>query len=143
MSKTSFVFLRNPKSFVYLSICIFMVLLVDQRVRGAMDILELLARRQAVQTQFAGRGLDLLHESGDADLEELVEVGADDGEELDSFQQRILGGLRLFQDPAIERQPALLAVGVGVPGVDAGAGLDAVLRRTGWQLGDLFSSSHK
>ena len=57
-------------------------------------------------------GLHLLLQAADADHEELVEVRAEDGEELEPFQQRHGRVLRLFQDAAVELQPAQLAVDV-------------------------------
>ena len=53
-----------------------------------------------------------LFEGGDADFEELVEVGADDGEELEPFQEGLGGILGLLEDPLVEFQPAELAVEV-------------------------------
>ena len=47
-------------------------------------------------------GLHLLLQAADADHEELVEVGAEDGQELEPLQQRHLRVLRLFQHAAIE-----------------------------------------
>ena len=55
-------------------------------------------------------GCDLLLQAADADHEELVEVGLEDGQELEPFQQRHARILGLFQNAAIELQPAQLAV---------------------------------
>ena len=51
-------------------------------------------------------GLDLLHQDGDAYLEELIQVAGNDGQELDSFQQWISLVQRLMQHPALESQRA-------------------------------------
>ena len=57
-------------------------------------------------------GLHLLLQAADADHEELVEVGAEDGQELEPLQQRHLRVLGLLQHAAVELQPAQLAVDV-------------------------------
>ena len=53
---------------------------------------------------------DLLLQPRHAHLEEFVEVGADDGEELQPFEQRIGGIQRLVEHALVEFQPAQLAV---------------------------------
>ena len=57
-------------------------------------------------------GLHLLLQAADADHEELVEVGREDGQELEALQQRHRRVLGLLQHAAIELQPAQLAVDV-------------------------------
>ena len=47
---------------------------------------------------------------GHADHEELVQVRAEDGEELDPLQQRHAGILRLVEDAPVELQPRQLAI---------------------------------
>ncbi len=78
------------------------VLLGDQRMGFPVDAAEDLLRRQAVGVGGMAAQLDLLLEAGDADLEELVEVGGDDAQEAQAFQQRhaLVGGLR--EDAAVE-----------------------------------------
>ena len=56
------------------------------------------------------------HQAGHADQEELVQVGTDDGQELDAFQQRHVVGQPLAEDAVVELQPAQLAVEVHVVG---------------------------
>ena len=53
---------------------------------------------------------DLLFQSGDPHLEEFIEIGADDAEELQPFQQRIGGVQRLVEHALVEFQPAQLAI---------------------------------
>ena len=53
---------------------------------------------------------DLLLEPGDAHLEELIEVRADDAEELHPLQQRVLRIQRLVQHALVELQPAQFAI---------------------------------
>ena len=72
-------------------------LLVEDRVLPARpapgagpDRVELLARAQPVRRGRVARpAADLLPQPGDADLEELVEVAAEDREELDALEQRL------------------------------------------------------
>ena len=49
-------------------------------------------------------------QGGDADLEELVEVGRGDGAELGPLEQRDAGLLGQPQHPAVEVEPAQLTV---------------------------------
>ena len=51
-------------------------------------------------------GVQLLLQSGDPDLEELVEVAAEDGEELEALEQRIRGVRGFFQHARVELEPA-------------------------------------
>src|ERR1700747_31960 len=53
---------------------------------------------------------NLLQDAGHADLEELVEVTRRNREELHSFQQRVGGIVGLFEYPAVELEPRLVAV---------------------------------
>ena len=69
----------------------------DQFVRGALDGVESFRRAQAVRTDIARFAFDLLLDAGDADLEKLVEIRAEDGEEFDPLDQR------LRRDPALLR----------------------------------------
>ena len=65
-----------------------LVLLGDQRVRFAAHRLEHLGGRAAVGAGLRQPELDLLLQAGDADLEELVQVGRDDGDEAQPLEQR-------------------------------------------------------
>ncbi len=61
--------------------------------------------------------MELLLQARDTDLEELVQVGGEDGEKLEAFEQwgrRIAG---LFKYSAVELQPAQLTVDVMLGGV--------------------------
>ena len=57
-------------------------------------------------------GLDLLAQAGDPDLEELVEVAGEDGQELDPLEQRVALVARLVEDAGVELEPRQLAVEV-------------------------------
>ena len=60
-------------------------------------------------------GVDAALEAGDADHEELVEVGAEDRRELGAFQQRDAPGVAgQVENAVVEGQPAQLALGVAV-----------------------------
>ena len=69
-----------------------------------------LRRRQAVQAARGHPAFDLLLQPGHAHLEELVQIGAGDAEELEAFQERIAGVARLIQHALIKLQPAQLAI---------------------------------
>ncbi len=45
------------------------------------------------------------HQAADADLEELVEIGRGDGEELDALQQRQVVAKRLVEHALVELDP--------------------------------------
>ncbi len=68
-----------------------LILVRHQPVGPLLDPVKLLHRRQAVGGEVLGLepGVELLLQPGDPDFEELVEVGADDGEELDALEERI------------------------------------------------------
>ena len=70
--------------------------------------------RTTIGAQGAHAGGDLVLESRHPDLEELIEVLAEDRQELDPFEQRRAVVLGQCQHPAVEVQPGHLAVQVGV-----------------------------
>ena len=80
----------------------------DALARGG----ELLLGGPAVGRAGGLAGLDLLAQPGDADLEELVEVVREDGQELDPLEQRIALVAGLEQDAGVELEPRQLAVEV-------------------------------
>ena len=61
---------------------------------------QLLGRGAAVRGAGDLAGLDLLAQAGDPDLEELVEVAREDGQELDPLEERVALVLRLVAGPA-------------------------------------------
>src|SRR3954465_12938787 len=83
-----------------------LVLLRNQRVRFAAHRLEYLGRAPRVGARVVQAELDRLLQAGDADLEELVEVRRDDGDEAKTLEQRqrLVRGLR--QDAPVEGQKA-------------------------------------
>jgi len=76
------------------------------------DGMELLGGAHAVGRGAGHAGADLLGETGDTNLEELVHRLADDGKELCPLQQRHRGVFRLRQDPFIEFEPRQFGVDV-------------------------------
>ena len=70
--------------------------LEDARTRGR----QLLVGGPAVGRRGRLAGLDLLAEPGDPDLEELVEVAREDGQELHPLEQRVALVAGLVEDAA-------------------------------------------
>ena len=67
---------------------------------------------EAIRSVHVASVFDELLEGGDADFKELIEIGADDGEEFESFEEGLGGVLGLFEDTMIEFEPAELAIQV-------------------------------
>ena len=88
------------------------VLRVDQLVRARADRGELLLRHHPVGRHLFDFARELLLEPRHAHHEELVEVGGDDREKLDSLVERYRRVLRLGQDARVELEPRELAVDV-------------------------------
>ncbi len=100
-----------------------------ERVRLAADAAEFVLRLDAVGVVAGQPGVDQLHDPGDADLEELVEVAAGDGQELDALEQRVGLVLGLFEHAPVEPQPRQFAVQV------QGRAIECVQRRRDRQAG--------
>ena len=73
---------------------------------------ELVLGGPAVGRQRGLARLDLLAQTGDADLEELVEIAGEDREELDPLELWIALVACLVQHPSVEFQPGQLAIDV-------------------------------
>ena len=82
----------------------------DQLVDPVADGAELVDEVEPVGGRGAQAGLELLHQARHPDLEELVEVLAEDGEELRPLEQRELAVLGQGQHPGVEFEPRQLAV---------------------------------
>ena len=80
--------------------------------RALADGRELLLGVQAVGRDVVDAGAELLQQRRDAHHEELVEVGAGDGEELHALEQRMRRIVRLSEHALVELEPAQLAVDV-------------------------------
>ena len=87
-------------------------LAADQTFDSGADRLELLERRHSVRRGDRDSGQNLLFQTRNANLEEVVEVLAEDGQEAHAFEERELGILRHRQHPLIEVEPGELAVDV-------------------------------
>ena len=86
------------------------LLLADQVLDPVADLQQLLARGPPVRRELRQPGCDLVLEGGHPDLEELVEVGREDGGELQPLQERRagIGGQR--EHPLVEVEPGQLPV---------------------------------
>ena len=93
-------------------------LLVDIALRALLLPHDLVTRGDLFLRRASIDGLDrhasaqLLLEPANALHEELIEVGADDGQELEPLQQRVSRVLGLVQHTAVELQPGELTVQV-------------------------------
>ena len=85
-------------------------LLVHQLGDASGDRGENLAGRHAVGRDVVDVGGDLASQAGDANHVELVEVGGEDRQELDSFEQGVARVLGLVEDAAVELEPAQFAI---------------------------------
>jgi hypothetical protein len=86
------------------------ILVRHHRARLGTHRVEHLGGPAAIGTRFRQPELDLLLEPSDANLEELVEVRGDDGDEAQPLEQRHRVVGRLRQHAALEREDAELAV---------------------------------
>ena len=84
---------------------------------------DLLSGCAPVHRQILNSGAELLFESADALHEELVEVGADDGNELEALEQGRALVLGLVQHPPVELEPGELAVQIELGRVQVEQGL--------------------
>ena len=78
--------------------------------RGTPHRSQLFRWGQPIGAGFDDAGTDLLLKARDAHHEKFVQVGANDGQEFDPFQQRIAEVLSFFQDASEEFQLAQFAV---------------------------------
>ena len=82
----------------------------DELVGAGADGAELVDEVEAVGRGGAQARRELLDEAGDPHLEELVEVVAEDGEELHALEQRSRGVLGEREHAGVEGEPGELAV---------------------------------
>ena len=75
-------------------------------MRDALDRVERFCRRHPVWADIARFALDLLLDPGDANLEELVKVRAEDRHELDALDQRLRRVLGFFENAPVKLEPA-------------------------------------
>ena len=82
--------------------------------RAGADLGELFIDSHAVGAQGRDTGAPLLDETTNPDLEELVEIGAGDGEELRALQEHTRLILGELEDARVVVEPAQMAVDVAV-----------------------------
>ena len=81
--------------------------------------IQLLGGGWSVRRRLRRAGFDLLAQTRDADLEELVEVAGEDGQEANALEERVALVTSLVEDAGGEVEPRQLPVGgrgAGVPG---------------------------
>ncbi len=99
----------------------------EQAYDGGADGAQLFRRRHAIGTRLAHAFFNLPLQPGHAHHEELVNVGADEGQEHQPLQHRIAAVLRFFQHPPLEVHQAQLAVDVERGIVERSRSLSAVM----------------
>src|SRR6266536_962739 len=82
----------------------------NQVTHRFLDAIEYFRGAQPVRANVARLALNLLFDSGDANLEELVQIRTDDGEKLNPLDERLPLILRFFENAAVELEPAQLAI---------------------------------
>ena len=87
-------------------------LLVHLRQRPRPDDRQLFFGGQPVERGLLDAGAEFLQDGGDPHHEELVEVGAGNGQELDALEERVRRVLGLREDPPVELEPAQFAIDV-------------------------------
>ncbi len=88
-------------------------MLVDEGLDAGPDLGQLFGGGPPVRRDRGRSGGDLLTEAGDPDLEELVEVAGEDGQELRPLEEWVALVARLVEDAGVEVEPGDLAVEVG------------------------------
>ena len=82
----------------------------DELPDAVADGVQLLGGREAVEAVVDAARLVLAPQAGHPDLEELVQVGREDREELHALQERVARVASLVQDARVELDPGELAV---------------------------------
>ena len=85
------------------------VLVAHEPVHVLDDEIERLLRRQAIEARLRVAVFNALQDAGYADFYEFIEIAGRDGQKLHALEQRVRLVLRLFEHPAIETQPRLIA----------------------------------
>jgi hypothetical protein len=88
-------------------------LIVGEVMEAVAEAVHALILREASGVDVLGKAeafFELLEDTGDTDLDELVEVAGGDGEELYSLEERVGGVVSFLEDAAIELEPALVAI---------------------------------
>ena len=85
-----------------------LILFGDEAVHGGIDDGQGLLERGAVGIQLGVAVLNALQDASDADFNELVEVAACNGEELNALEQGIRLVLSFLEYPAVKAQPGFV-----------------------------------
>ncbi len=85
-------------------------LALDERLDPSPNCFQLVERRHAVRRGDGDRGQNLLFEPGHPNLEEVVQVLAEDGQELDPLEHREVGVLGHGEHPFVEIEPGKLPI---------------------------------
>src|SRR5207244_8860174 len=75
-----------------------------------LNLIKRFGRTQSIRSNIARFAFDLLFNPSDADLEELVQVRAEDAKKLHPLDQRLGRILRFLENTTIELEPAQFAV---------------------------------
>ena len=81
-----------------------------------VTLLDLLGGQAAIDAVIHDTGADLLFQAADTFHEKFVQIGADDTDELEPFQQRVGFVPGFVQNPLVELQPGQLAVEIKLRG---------------------------
>ena len=82
----------------------------EQRTQTLGDELQLSSRCQAIRRQGAWVCFELFLQARNADHEEFVEIGREDGEEFQSLEQPQRSVQTLFQNTRVELDPAQFSI---------------------------------
>ena len=87
-----------------------LILVVDHAEDASSDSRENFRWTKAIGSVNVATIFDELLEGGDADFEELVQVGADDGKEFEPFKKGLGRVLSLLENAMIELKPTELSI---------------------------------
>src|SRR5580698_9917274 len=85
------------------------VLVADEIVHVLDDDIKSLAGRQSIEAGLGVAILNALHDAGHTDLDKLIQVAGGNCQELDPFENWIVGVLGFFEDATIKAQPRFIA----------------------------------
>jgi hypothetical protein len=86
------------------------VLIVDEVVRLPIDLVPLLHQSQAIGGAFVVPVFDLLHQGGDAHLEEFVQIAGRDRQKLQALQKWVVCIGSLLENAPVEGEPGKFTI---------------------------------